>query len=178
MPIEEYVKEAPALDGTPVLVEIKSTQSDITGVGFFNVRKLDSAERMFDDSDKNINNEYSLTSEGVLKISEGRLSISYEETAIEDVAGCTTVISFDLSNPDCVTVERCGPLSSVFVISKGERLFSVYSTPYGALDMCVYAKKVENGLAEKGGTLILDYAVELKGLTAQRTRMEVKVREF
>ena len=65
-----------------------------------------------------------------------------------------------------MTVERCGPLSSVFVISKGERLFSVYSTPYGNLDMCIYAKKVENTLSLDGGTLILDYAVELKGLTA------------
>ena len=177
MPIEEYAKEAPAVDGTPVLVEIKSTQSDLT-VGFFNVKRSDPMDRMFDESENKVNNEYSLVSEGLIRVCDGRLSVSYEETAIEDVAGCTTVISFDISNPDCVTVERCGPLSSVFVISKGERLFSVYSTPYGALDMCVYAKKVENCLTENGGTLMLDYAVELKGLTAQRTRMEVKVREL
>jgi hypothetical protein len=35
--------------------------------------------------------------------------------------------------------------------------------------MCIYAKKVENTITSEGGTLSLDYAVELKGLTAQRT---------
>lgn len=181
MPIEEYVKEnAGAFCGKRVLVEMKSTQSDMTGVGFFTVRKGKdtSFDRLLSDAPDGETNEYSLVSEGVLEMREGRLALSYKEEAIVGTQGCTTVISFDRSVPECVTVERCGPLSSVFVISKGERLFSVYSTPYGNLDMCIYAKKVENTLSLDGGTLILDYAVELKGLTAQRTRMEVKVREL
>lgn len=178
MPIEEYAKDAPAPAGKRVLVEMKSTQSDMTGVGFFTVKKGPEAspDKLLSEVPDGEKNEYSLVSEGLLEIREGRLLLSYEETAIEGVEGCTTVISFEVGSPECVTVERCGALSSVFVISKGERLFSVYSTPYGALDMCIYAKKVENALTEEGGTLYLDYAVELRGLTAQRTRMEVKVK--
>lgn len=177
MPIEEYVKDVEPCGKKRVLVEMKSTQSDMTGVGFFTVRK-DSPDNLLSDSDDGEKNEYSLVSEGFIGTNGERLELSYEETAIEGVEGCTTVISFDKSSPECVTVERCGAISSVFVISRGERLFSVYSTPFGALDMCIYAKKVENTLTEKGGALILDYAVELRGLTAQRTRMEVKVREL
>ncbi len=177
MPIEEYVKDSRPLDGKRVLVEMKSTQSDMTGVGFFTVRK-DSPDTLLSDAPDGEKNEYSLVSEGLLRTDGERLELSYEETAIEGVEGCTTLISFDKNSPECVTVERCGALSSVFVISKGERLFSVYSTPFGALDMCIYAKKVENTLSEDGGILVLDYAVELRGLTAQRTRMEVKVKEL
>jgi len=178
MPIEEYARETPQIDGTRVLVEMKSTQSDMTGVGFFNVKagKDTPPSKLLSDSPGGANNEYGLTSEGVLSVKNGRLCLSYEETAIEGVEGCTTVISFELGSPDCVTVERRGPLASAFVISRGERLFSVYKTPYGAIDMCIYARKVENTLTEEGGTLYLDYAVELRGLTAQRTKMEVKVR--
>ena len=57
-------------------------------------------------------------------------------------------------------------------------MYSVYATPFGEIDMCTYGKRVENALSTDGGTLILDYAVELRGLTAQRTKMEVKVKEL
>ena len=40
MPIEEYTKEDTcATDGERVLVEMKSTQSDMTGIGFFTGKK-------------------------------------------------------------------------------------------------------------------------------------------
>ncbi len=175
MPIEEYMKEASPVSGKRVLVEMKSTQNDMTGVGFFTVKK-GSPDKLLSDVPDGEKNEYSLVSEGLLEERDGRIILSYEENAIEGVTGCTTVISFAADMPECVTVERRGPLASVFVISKGERLFSVYQTPYGALDMCIYAKKVENTITAEGGTLNLDYAVELKGLTAQRTRMEVKIK--
>ena len=179
MPIKEYEKtEGAPENGVRVLVEMKSTQSDMTGVGFFTVKNNEnsSPDILFKDERGDANNEYSLVSEGVLEISDGRVCLSYEESAIEGTEGCTTVISFEKGQPECVTVERRGPLSSVFVISKGERIFSAYSTPYGVIDMCIYAKKVENSLSLEGGSLSLDYAVELRGLTAQRTKMEVKVR--
>ncbi|MBQ8915018.1 MAG: DUF1934 domain-containing protein [Clostridia bacterium] len=172
--IEEYEKDAPEISGRRVLVEMKSTQSDMTGVGFFNVKRPESIDAMFRSAGSE-NNEYTLVSEGVLEKADGRITLSYEETAIEGVEGCSTIISFDPAMRGCVTVERVGPLASVFVISRGERIFSVYKTPYGAIDMCIYAKRVLNSLSEDGGMLILDYAVELKGLTAQRTKMEVKV---
>lgn len=178
MPIEEYAKETAPISGKRVLVEMKSTQSDMTGVGFFTVKKVESIESIWKEAKGDINNEYSLVSEGILEMEGDRLVLSYDENAIEGVEGCTTVISFDIANPECVTVERRGPLASAFVISKGERVFSLYSTPYGAIDMCIYAKKVENTLAMDGGSLSLDYAVELKGLTAQRTRMDVTVRDY
>ena len=175
MPIEEYTKEEMPAVGKRVIVEMTSTQNDMTGVGFFTVKK-GSPDKLLSDAPNAEKNEYSLVSEGILEEQDGRIILSYEENAIEGITGCTTVISFDKKAPECVTVERRGPLASLFVISKGERLFSVYQTPYGALDMCIYAKKVENTITSEGGTLSLDYAVELKGLTAQRTRMEVKIK--
>lgn len=176
MPIEEYVKEAFAEKGKSILVEMKSIQRDMTGTGLFSVRSGESPDGALKDAPGGQANEYSLVSEGRLWEEEGRLFISYEEAAAEDTDGFTTLISFERAHPECVTVERRGAFSSAFVISGGERLFSVYSTPFGAIDMCIYAKKVENTVNEEGGILLLDYAVELKGLTAQRTRMEVKVR--
>ena len=177
MPIAEYESNNTCPPrGKKVIVEMKSSQSDMTGVGFFNVRSAEACEDALRGAPSAENNSFSLVSEGLLYFEGTRLCISYEESADEGVEGCATVISFDVGSPECVTVERRGPLSSVFVISRGERLFSTYSTPFGVIDMCVFGKKVENLLTEEGGSLVLDYGVELKGLTAQRTRMEVKVK--
>lgn len=175
MPIEEYDTLSPDSGAQRVLVEMKSTQSDMTGAGLFSFENGD-VSKLFAKDTADENNTYSLVTEGLLTKEGSRILISYEEEAIRGVEGCSTVISFDSTMPECVTVERRGRLSSSFVISRGERLFSVYETPYGLLDMCIYAKKVENTVTDGEGSLILDYAVELKGLTAQRTRMEVKVR--
>ena len=177
-PIEEYEKTGISpLRGKEVLVEMTSTQCDMTGVGFFTVRRDLPPERVLKEIGGE-NNQYSLVSEGYLDLEEGRLTLSYEETAIEGVEGCYSYISFDLSDPDCITVERRGSIESSFVITKGQRMYSVYSTPFGNIDMCTYGKRVENELSENGGTLLLEYAVELRGLTAQRTKMEVKVKEL
>jgi uncharacterized beta-barrel protein YwiB (DUF1934 family) len=177
-PIQEYenINTSP-LKGKEVLVEMTSTQCDMTGVGFFTVRRDLPPERVLKEIGEE-NNKYSLVSEGFLDVEDSRLVLSYEETAIEGVKGCYSYISFDFSDPDCITVERRGAINSSFVISKGQRMYSVYATPFGEIDMCTYGKRVENTLSPEGGTLVLEYAVELRGLTAQRTKMEVKVKEL
>ena len=176
MPIMEYESNALECRGKRVVVEMTSSQSDMTGVGFFNARTVEQCDAALKKNPEAENNSFSLVSEGELFLEENRLNLSYKEEAVEGIEGCTTIISFDINDPRCVTIERRGPFSSVFVISKGERLFSTYSTPFGVIDMCIFGKKVENSITEDGGTLSLDYAVELKGLTAQRTRMEIKIR--
>ncbi|MBQ4066338.1 MAG: DUF1934 domain-containing protein [Clostridia bacterium] len=179
MPISEYEKKAPAINGKRVIINMKSTQCDMTGVGLFSLGgDEDSPDGRFSSAPakRDVNNEYKLMSEAVLEMKEGRLCISYEETAIEEVQGCTTVISFEPETPTCITVERLGPLSSAFVIERSKRIFSIYSTPFGSIDMCTYGNRVENTVTEQGGKIVLDYAVELRGMTAQRTRMELTVR--
>ena len=120
--------------------------------------------------------KYEMNSECVLSNENGRISVRYKESA-EGLPEWETSISFDASDRGIVSIIRSGQLSHSFVIEQGVRHFSVYKTPYGPLEMCVRGKKVVNELDENGGRLILDYAVELKGMTAQRTRMTVEVKK-
>ena len=92
MPIEEYTKEEMPVAGKKVIVEMTSTQNDMTGVGFFTVKK-GSPDKLLSDAPDAEKNEYSLVSEGILEEQDGRIILSYEETAIEGITGCTTVIS-------------------------------------------------------------------------------------
>lgn len=181
MPISEYEKderESPC--GTPVIVKIHSTQRDMTGTGFFGEAAMrgDTLDDMLEDAEeRNEETEpgtYELTTEGYLFSGE-RISVSYKEAELSEDGECITEISFQKDDPGCITITRSGSLSAAFVIEEGKRQYSVYNTPYGALEMCVYARRVENSVSESGGALLLDYAVELKGMTAQRTKMRVKV---
>ena len=48
-----------------------------------------------------------------------------------------------------------------------------------AVDLCVYARRLDWKLdPEKGGTIFMDYIVELRGLDQQRTVMRLDLRPF
>ncbi len=182
MPVSEYEKDdRESSCGTPVIVKIQSTQRDMTGTGFFGeaVLRGDTPEEILEDAeernDERADGSYVLTTEGTLRDGD-RLFVSYKEAELSEDGECITEISFSHGEPGCVTVTRSGSISSAFVIEGGKRQYSVYKTPYGPLEMCIYARRVDNRLTKNGGTLILDYAVELKGMTAQRTKMRVDVR--
>lgn len=115
---------------------------------------------------------YTMTGSGTLTKEDGRVYLRYSEAPDDEGNIAKTEISFLESEPDCVCIARSGEASASFVIKKGVRQTSAYNTPFGTLEMCTLAKKVQNDIsAESGGTLKLDYAVELRGLTAQRTKM-------
>lgn len=119
---------------------------------------------------------FRMTSECVLARENGRVSVKYKESA-EGLPEWTTSVSYDEKEPGIVSIVRSGQLSHAFVIEAGVRHFSVYKTPYGPLEMCVRGRKVENELMEDGGRIYLDYSVELKGMSAQRTKMTLTVKK-
>lgn len=166
MPIEEYedVKEA---EGN-VNISVVSRQCDAAGLGIFGA-----AENDGDISGDTEESEYVMNCRGNLALREGRLYLCYTEPEIEGEETCHTEISFLPDEPGCVTVTRSGGVSASFVLSEGARGISVYNTPFGPIEMCVWAKKISNTVSESGGTLSMDYTVELKGLTAQRTQITV-----
>lgn len=183
MPIREYETGETETDcGIPVTVKIHSTQRDMTGTGFFGdaVRSGESPDEILENAEKASQTGeagvYVLTAGGCLFSDCGGFSLEYEEDGADEDERCKTRISFSPCEPKYVTVTRDGAFCTVFAVEEGKRQYSVYKTPFGNLEMCVYAKRVDNRISENGGTLILDYAVELKGMTAQRTKMRVDVK--
>ncbi len=120
---------------------------------------------------------FEMTSEGEICITDTRTDIKYMESA-EGLPPWITSVSFDNNEKGIVSIIRYGQMSHSFVIEEGVRHYSVYRTPYGPLEMCVRGIKVVNNMTENGGTIALDYAVELKGMTAQRTKMTFTVKKI
>lgn len=174
MPIEEYKKEKCTADHN-VNIKVVSLQCDAAGAGLFGMTPEDVARGCADKVEENCGDcgEYTMTCTGNLDIADGRISLRYSEPPVDGEDGCDTEISYSVDDPGCVTVTRSGGVSASFVLRERSRNISVYSTPFGPIEMCVWARRVSNTMTQDGGTISMDYTVELKGLTAQRTRITV-----
>lgn len=157
-----------------VIIEITASQRDMADISLFENRNTVSEAESIQEAES-----YTMNCIGTLTGEDGRVYLRYCEPGDKDSAGASAEISFLENEPDCITVQRTGESSSAFVIKEATRHMSVYGTPYGPIEMCVFARKVRNSItAESGGELEMDYTVELRGLTAQRTKMTVKAKQL
>lgn len=102
----------------------------------------------------------SLTTEGTVEsLPAGGWNISYQESEMTGLEGVTT--TFEISG-DTVTLNRKGPLNSCMVFQEGNRHESLYQMEFGALLIAVCATKVNYRLDENGGTVDLEYLIDIE----------------
>lgn len=118
--------------------------------------------------------QITLMTEGTLTADAGRYELRYEETEVTGMAGTTTVI---LIEGERVTLMRMGEICSQMVFEQGRRHHSVYSTPYGNLEVGVSTRSLSNSIGENGGRLDIDYSMELDHALAGYHAFRISVRE-
>lgn len=106
---------------------------------------------------------------------DGRISLSYDETELTGMEGSTTTVTFAESDPETVTMLRYGSVTTTLVFEQEQRHICVYETPIMPFEICIYARRVENGLTMDGGSMLLDYLIEIHGAKAERTLFELNV---
>ena len=100
-----------------------------------------------------------LVTEGTLeKLGDG-WEILYEETKLTGMEGVTT--SF-LIEPDKIVLTRTGSLKSQMIFTLDKPHDSLYQMDFGALMITVCATKIHTDLSERGGTVDLDYRIEIE----------------
>jgi len=88
-----------------------------------------------------------------------KLRVSYEESDLIGMNGVTTAF---VVNEGMVSMERTGRLNSKMRFVEGQRTESLYSLDVGAMLLGVTARRVETDLTEDGGSIYLEYGVELE----------------
>lgn len=74
-----------------------------------------------------------------------------------------------------VTMERKGDYATSMVFEKGRRFEGSYNTPYGALDMGIYATQVKYNVDEqKTGEVNLKYQLDLQGQFAAMHELRIR----
>lgn len=125
----------------------------------------------YEDTD---NDDICLVTEGKLTQQEDALDLSYEESALTGMEGTTT--TFQIRGPR-VTLLRTGTVCSQMVFEEGRRHLSLYSTPYGNLEVGVSTSKLRSTLSSAGGRLEIDYSIEIDHALAGRNTFRVSVKE-
>lgn len=104
-----------------------------------------------------------LVTEGILEQTSSGWSLSYEESALTGLEGvCTTF----LLEKDSVTLTRTGKLNSQMVFRMGIPHESLYQMEFGALMISVCAQSITWDLDWDGGTVDLQYRIEIEHSTA------------
>ncbi|MBQ7698959.1 MAG: DUF1934 domain-containing protein [Clostridia bacterium] len=117
-------------------------------------------------------------SEGELEYKDGKVTITYIESAATGLENCTTTVSFSDKDPNSVSLYRAGPVKTALMFSEGQRYISVYDTGYGCFEVGIYTERCENGIDTDGGELSISYVVEIRGSVAEHTELELKVKEI
>lgn len=81
-----------------------------------------------------------------------------------------------------VRIQRKGEMENLLVLTEGKRVVTAYHVVKWigrAIDLCVYARRLDWKLDPvRGGTIFMDYIVELRGMDQQRTVMRLDLRPF
>lgn len=97
---------------------------------------------------------------GALYFKENAFSLSYEEKTEEGYSGTKTTIS---KENEILSLSRQGNTRWELQFLPEKPFAAVYSTPYGDFHTIVTTKKVEENISTQGGTIHLEYLLELQG---------------
>ena len=114
-----------------------------------------------------------LVTEGCLERDGDGYTLSYQESRLTGLEG--TLTTFQVER-DRVTLLRVGEVNSQMVFEEGRRHLSMYETPYGALSVGVSTRKMRSDLSAAGGSIEIDYAIEIDHALAGQNLFRIQVR--
>ena len=110
---------------------------------------------------------------GSFGIVNGVCHIKYSESRLTGMEGTKTHVSVDGGK---VTVIRSGYISSQMIFEKGQKHLSLYETPAGAFTIGVNAFDVGSQFDENGGSLWVDYSIEIDNAVAGYNYFSIDVK--
>lgn len=125
-------------------------------------------------------NENSLTTEfesvGTMSRKDGVFTLEYYESYETGLFGAMTAVTFNESEPDRITVTRDGIGAACLVFKPGLRYLAVYDTQYGSFEMAVVTQSAENTVGMSGGVINAVYTLEMHGMAAENTSLQITVK--
>ncbi|MBQ1281149.1 MAG: DUF1934 domain-containing protein [Oscillospiraceae bacterium] len=110
---------------------------------------------------------------GTLKPYGKKIFVSYEESELTGTEGVTTTFEVDGSR---VSMLRTGKLNAKMEFVEGSRTESLYAMDVGTLVLGITARRVEAKMDVNGGTICLEYTVELERQTIGFNTYDIRVK--
>lgn len=115
-----------------------------------------------------------LVTKGTYYSKNGAFFIMYTESEVTGMSGTTTFLK---AEPDRVTLNRTGTSQQRQVFEAGLYHRGNYITPYGVMYMAVTSSKVEVNLTDFGGSINLEYELEVENQKISDNILSLTVRE-
>lgn len=117
---------------------------------------------------------YELVTEGEYDYTPERAVISYLETAITGFEN--GVLTTFMVEDGTVTLSRSGGFSGDMIFCEGKKNHFVYETPYGSFTMGIDALNVNSKLDTGGGSLYLEYTIDVENAVISRNIMKINIK--
>ena len=101
--------------------------------------------------------------------------LSYEETEVTGMEGTRTSL---FVMPDQVVVDREGTVTSRMVFKEGLKSAFQYATPFGSATMGINTRRITRNMDGNGGSVEIDYVVDMEHVVASRNKFSITVREL
>ncbi len=129
-----------------------------------------------DGSDGEANDPIEYTTDGRLWEENGRMELSYEESAELGMDDSTTTLLFNTSNPRFINMSRSGGATAGLVFNPDvPRQPCALSAQGLSLEFAIHTRHVSNTVSHEGGSIELDYLIEFHGCTTERNRFRIDV---
>ena len=114
------------------------------------------------------------STDGVYSFEDGVGTVSYLETDVTGLAGTVTSVEI---GPAGIIVDRRGGITSRMVFRRGEQNRFQYETPYGMATMGIDTRKISHSFDDRGGTMDVDYVLNVEHTVVARNKFHMDVAE-
>ena len=109
---------------------------------------------------------------------QGHAVLEYTESQEDEETGEIVTSQITLAmEKNRVTMTRRGDCSNTMVFIPQRRFEGVYQTPYGNMDMAVYARGVRCEIGEQKGSVHLKYQLDIQGTYASTNELHLEYAE-
>ena len=119
--------------------------------------------------------EIELITEGEYYKDGNEYFASYDESEISGMEGTKTTMKIE---NDALAIIRQGTTNSNLIFKKNLNHVSLYSTPYGSLEVTVKPSRVAIDISETGGKVELAYIMEASGTEPMDSTLELNIKQI
>ena len=169
--------------GKPVKVHIRSEITDLilaemiasAGEGQYLIDEESGEQRLASELAGEIENVIEYSTEGILTADGNTVSVSYAESEDMGFDDARTTLSYDRKDPGVVTMIRTGSASAVCRFDPASpRQLCSFDTGILPIEVAMTLGSLKNRLTEDGGSILLDYTIEMRGVKTERTRFYIE----
>ena len=114
------------------------------------------------------------TTDGLYRFEGDTGYLCYLESEVTGMPGTETCVEI---RPDEVVVDRRGGITGRMVFRRGEKNSFQYETPFGMATMGMDTKKIRHDFNASGGSMVIDYVLDVEHAIVERNRVTLSVSE-